>query len=77
MFSIPKPKSELTPAAQRKIAHVKVFGIPCVIGFFVLALASYLGFLPSWVFLVGICGEIIIGSYSLWKIHSLRNPKID
>jgi hypothetical protein len=55
--------------------HVKIFGIPFVIGFFALAFASYLGFLPPWVFLVGICGEIVIGSFSLWKIHSLKNPK--
>jgi hypothetical protein len=76
MLSIPKPKSQLAPEVRRKIAHVKIFGIPCVIGFFALALASYpMGYLPPWVFMLGVCGEIFFGFYALLKIHSLRNSK--
>jgi hypothetical protein len=69
------PKSELNPAAKRKITLVKIFGIPCVIGFFLLALASALGYLPTWVLRLALCAEIIFGLYFLWKIHSLRNLK--
>lgn len=70
------PKSELGSAVERKIKHIKIFGIPCVIGSFLLAVASYpLRYLPSWVFMVAVSAELLFGVLALWRIHSLKNPK--
>jgi hypothetical protein len=65
----------LDPAVKRKIFLLQIFGVPCVVGFFSLAFASFRGFLPTWVFTVGLSGEILFGFYFLRKIHSLRNSK--
>lgn len=65
----------MDPTVKRKITLIKIFGIPCVVVFFLLLLASFLGYLPTWVFTFALCAEIIFGLYFLRKIHSLRNSK--
>jgi hypothetical protein len=53
---------------------VKLLGIPCVLALFLAALASALGYLPTWVFWLAVCTEIFLGPYLIRKIHALRRP---
>jgi len=61
------------PAIKRKISHLKLVGIPLIIGCFVLALISFMGHLPIGIFWLGLCSEALLGPYFLIKIHSLKN----
>jgi hypothetical protein len=75
MLSILNPEPELGTAVKKKIAHVQIFGIPCVLGFYLLAMASIpMGYLPPWVFWLAAGAESLLCTYVMRKIHSLRKP---
>jgi hypothetical protein len=70
MLSILRPDPPLDPAVRKKLAHLRIFGIPCVLGLFLLAIA----FFPTRIFWLAACAESLLCPYLIRKIHSLRNP---
>jgi hypothetical protein len=65
----------MDPAVQKKIALVKILGIGCVIGLWGLAMASFMGYLPIWVFWRASIAEIVLGPFLISRIRSLRNRR--
>ena len=75
MISILTPGPRLQPAVKRKIAAVRLFGITCVLGIFLLAIASFpMRYLPSWVFWPALVAEALLAPYVIRKIYLLRKP---
>ena len=73
MLSPLRRAPQLDPLVKRKIAHVKMLGIPCVVGLFLVAIAALLGYLPKWVFWPATCAEVLLGPYLIGRIHTIRN----
>jgi hypothetical protein len=67
--------SNTDPAIKRKIARLKIVGIPVVLGCFMLAFVSAVLHLPIGLFWLGVCAEVLLGPYFLIRIHSLRNSQ--
>jgi len=65
----------MDPAVQKKIALVKILGIGCVVGLWALAMASFMGYLPAWVFVPASITVIVLGPFLIGRIRSLRNRR--
>ncbi len=75
MTSTLAPERPLNPAVQREIAYVKTLGIACVVGLWALAMASLMGYLPTWVFWPASAAEIVLAPFLVRRIRSLRNGR--
>jgi hypothetical protein len=67
--------SNTDPAIKRKIRHLKIVGIPLIIGCFALAFIASMRHLPIGIFWLGVCAEALLGPYFLIKIHFLKNSQ--
>ena len=65
----------MDPAVQKKIAVVKILGIGCVVGLWTLAMVSFMGYLPTWVFWPASTAVIVLGPFLISRIRSLRNRR--
>jgi hypothetical protein len=73
MISVFTPVPPSDPVVQRKILCVKIFGVGCVVGLWVLAMAAFLGYVPIRLFWIATGAEIVLGLWTIRKVYSLRN----
>jgi hypothetical protein len=77
MISVFTPVPPRDPVVQRKITYLRIFGIGSVLGFGALAMVSFMGYLPKWIFLPATLTETTLAPYLLSRIQSLRKPRND
>jgi hypothetical protein len=77
MISVFTPVPPLDPVVHRKITYLRIFGIGSVLGLGALAMVSFIGYLPKWVFLPASLTETMLAPFVLRKIQSLRKPRND
>jgi hypothetical protein len=69
--SLPEPPPD--PIIQRKIRYFRIFGIGSVLALWIVAMASWMGFLPPRLGGPALIAEILLGPLVIGKIRSLRN----